>query len=225
MQNMLTNGDDAPPPYEPRDPNGGRPLANGTERVTSPADLHHNLESAIKAARPYNSTSVFQTPDANEIKETPSYCDKRPGHDLVSVSETREGIKLFLSRSHPSPDTFVRANMDAITTFATILTSVAQIFSLSTSSLHIFHDDSGSSIAFNGNGSIFCNLRYFVQLHMPGMQSEEGRVEALAYWWVTMCHELAHNLVSEHSAQHSFYTESFVAQYFRRMVWLAGRFR
>ena len=224
MQNMLTNGEDAPPPYEPRDPNGGKPLDNGTERVTSPADLHHNLESAIKAARPYNSSSVFQTPEANNIKETPSYCDKKPGHDLVNVAE-REGIKLFLSRSHPSPSNFINQNIEAINAFAAILTSVARIFDLPLSTMHIFHDDSGSSIAFNGNGSIFCNLRYFMQLHSPTLGSEEGRVEALAYWWVTVCHELAHNLVSEHSAQHSFYTESFVAQYFRRVMWQAARLK
>ena len=223
MQNMLTNGEDAPPPYEPRDPNGGRPVGPGTERVTSPADLHHNLESAIKASRPYNSSSVFQTPEANDIKETPSYCDKRPGHDLSIAAELRDGIKLFLSRTHPNPEKFIQTNMDSITTFVTILSGVAKIFDLSPSTLHIFHDESGASIAFNGNGSLFCNLRYFMQLHMPQMGSPEGHVEAMAYWWVTLCHELAHNLVSDHSAQHSYYTESFVAQYFRRMVWWASK--
>ena len=217
MQNLLTNGEDAPPPYEPRDPNGGKPLANGTERVTSPADLHHNLESAIKAARPYNSSSVFQTPEANNIKETPSYCDKKPGHDLVNVAE-REGIKLFLSRSHPAPSAFITQNIEAINAFAAILTSVARIFDLPLSTMHIFHDDAGSSIAFNGNGSIFCNLRYFMQLHLAQMDTPEGKVEAMAYWWITMCHELAHNLVGEHGARHSFYAESFAQGFFGKVV-------
>ena len=38
--------------------------------------------------------------------------------------------------------------------------------------------------------------------------------EAIIYWFVTLCHEVAHNLVSDHSSAHSFYTESLVTQYF-----------
>ena len=32
------------------------------------------------------------------------------------------------------------------------------------------------------------------------------------------CHELAHNLVKDHSAQHSFYAESFAQQYFGKVM-------
>ena len=220
MQNMLTNGEDAPPPYEPRDPNAGKA---GTEQVTSPADLHQNLESAIKASRAYNSSSLFSPPQTKDIKETPSYCDNKPGHDLEFVADLSNGIKLFLSRNHPDPTAFLQNNKDSIATFVFILTEVSRIFDLPESTVNIYHNDSGASIAFNSNGSLFCNLRYFMQLHMANLSTAEGKVEAMAYWFVTLCHELAHNLVGDHSSQHSYYTESFVAQYFRRMVWLASR--
>ena len=220
MANMLTNGEDAPPPYEPRDPNGS---GAGTEQVTSPKQLHHNLESAVKASRAYDSSALFSPPETHNIKETPSYCDSKPGHDLAFVAELNNGIKLFLSRNHPNPNAFLQDNKDSIAAFVWVLSECASIFALSSSTINVFHDESGAAIAFNSKGSLFCNLRYFMQLHMAHMNSAEGKVEAVAYWWITLCHELAHNLVSDHSAQHSYYTESFVAQYFRKMVWWASR--
>jgi hypothetical protein len=38
------------------------------------------------------------------------------------------------------------------------------------------------------------------------------------YWWVILCHELAHNLVADHSSNHSYYTEGFVSQYFGKVM-------
>ena len=111
----------------------------------------------------------------------------------------------------------------ALAEFVVVLVEVAKVFELPPQTINIFHDEQGASIAFNSNGSLFCNLRYYIQLHSAEMATPEGKVEAMAYWWITLCHELAHNLVSQHDSQHSYYTESFVAHYFRRMVWLAGR--
>jgi len=226
MQNMLTNGegqDAPPPPYETKDPSGGRAIEPGTEKVTSPRDLQQNLQSAIKSSRSFNSSTLFTPPETNSIKETPSYCDSKPGHDLAFISELSNGIKLFLSRRHPDPTSFLQTNRDALAQFALILVDTAAIFDLSPHTINVFHDEAGPTIAFNSNGSLFCNLRYFTQLHLAQMGAAEGRVEACAYWWITLCHELAHNLVKEHSAQHSYYTESFVAHYFRRMLWWASR--
>ena len=38
---------------------------------------------------------------------------------------------------------------------------LADVYKLPAASLHIFYDTSGSRIAFNRNGSIFLNLRYY----------------------------------------------------------------
>jgi len=224
MQNMLTNGSqqDAPPPYAAQDPNV-RSITPGTERVTSPRDLQSNLQSAIKATREFNASSLFSAPDTKEIKESPSYCDSKPGHDLKYIAELSNGIKLYLSRAHPDPNSFLQTYRDALATFVIVLAEVAQVFELPPQTINIFYDEQGASIAFNSNGSLFCNLRYYMQLHLASMDSPQGKVDAMSYWWITLCHELAHNLVSQHDAQHSYYTESFAAHYFRRMVWLSSR--
>ena len=41
------------------------------------------------------------------------------------------------------------------------MTPLANIYQLSITNLHIFYDHKGGVIAFNRNGSIFLNLRYF----------------------------------------------------------------
>ncbi|CAK4029887.1 Hypothetical predicted protein [Lecanosticta acicola] len=223
MQNLLTNGQDAPPPYTAQDPNV-RNVTPGTERVTSPRELQSNLQSAIKATREYNSSSLFSRPQTKQIKESSSYCDSAPGHDLQFITELgSNGIRLYLTRSHPDPNGFLQTYRQALAEFVVVLGEVANVFELPPQTINVFHDDSGPAIAFNSNGSLFCNLRYFMQLHSAQMSTSEGKVEAMAYWWITLCHELAHNLVSQHDQQHSYYTESFAAHYFRRMVWVASK--
>lgn len=231
MQNLLGNGDqndrpssDLPPPYEARDTTKDRNVAPGTERVTSPRDVQSNLTSAIKASREYSASNLFSAPQTKNVKETPSYCDHTPAQDIQLVSQLSNGFRLYLSRDNPNPNAFLQENQEAIANFVFVLQEVANVFELPAKTLNIYHDLKGAAIAFNSNGSLFCNLRYFLQLHAAEMGSGEGKVEAMAYWWITLCHELAHNLVQDHSSNHSYYTESFAASYFRRMVWLAGRF-
>ncbi|GIZ46351.1 hypothetical protein CKM354_000947900 [Cercospora kikuchii] len=194
----------------------------GTEVATSSRDVQENLQRAINSTRGYDSSTLFNPPQTNDVKETTSYCDSRPGHNLQYTAELNNGIKLYLDRSHSDPNTFLQTYREAIAVFVSILSELATIFQVSPQAIHVYHDLTGSAIAFNSNGSIFCNLRYFMQLHMAGMGSPHGRVEALAYWYMTLCHELAHNLVSNHDSNHSYYTESFAAHYFQRMLGLAG---
>jgi hypothetical protein len=228
VSSMSTNGHDEggnselPPAYTQKP----RPLPSaptpGDGKVSSPQDLQQNLQSAIKASRSYTANSLFSRPETNEIKESPSYCDSKPGHDLTFVRDLDQGMKFFLSRHTADTQTFFAAHRASIASFAALLVNCAAIFDLPVSTLNIFADQQGSTIAFNRNGSIFCNLRYFEQLHSSGLEtSSEGLMEAMAYWWITLCHELAHNLVGDHGPQHSYYSESFAHHYFPRMVWWA----
>ena len=61
----------------------------------------------------------------------------------------------------PDPDTFIGRMRDSLARFIYVVTPLAEIYSLPMTSLHIFYDMAGGLIAFNRNGSIFLNLRYF----------------------------------------------------------------
>jgi hypothetical protein len=112
---------------------------------------------------------------------------------------------VFLSRKITDKFRFMEANAGGINMFANVMLGVGEVLHLPRNSLHIFYEENSNTIAFNSNRSLFFNYKYFENLHLPDAQ--QGKTaDAMAYWWVTTCHELAHNLVSDHSAAHSFYT-------------------
>lgn len=213
--------EDAPPPYSQTEGHKSPTQMPQPETATAPHHLQQNLVNAIQASRAHNSTSVISQPAVNEVKEAGgSYCDARPGQDISFVGETSK-IRIFLSNSVAANGVgatkFMEANVSALKLFATVLLDCADIFALNRSTVHMFYDDAGSTIAFNQDQALFFNYRYFENLHLPLVQQGD-QTDAIVYWCVVMAHELSHNLVSDHSAQHSYYTEAMVIQYFGKIA-------
>jgi hypothetical protein len=179
-------------------------------RVTNPAVIQQNLLNAINATRPHGSSTLFSDPKVNEVKEQATYCDETAAKNLSFAAEASNGMKVFIAKDVAANFGLVLAeNGRSINAFAGILDELANVYSLARNALHIFYDESGSTIAFNSGGSIFCNLRFFMQLHakrLGASPSGEAKAEAATWWWVVLAHELAHNLVSLHNAEHSYYT-------------------
>lgn len=214
LQNFLGGDHPSQPPIE-QEPNGaakqpGSMLTKrpgGPETVSPPAAVQQNLVNAIQSSRAYNSSTLFSPPTTQEVKEQASYCDSTPESNITFLADTASGMRIFVSKTlSSSPTAFLAQNSSALNAFDALISDVAEIYNLPKKALHIFFDDAGGTIAFNSNGSIFCNFRFFAQLHERKMGTGEGRIEAAAYWWVVIAHELAHNLVKAHSAEHSFYT-------------------
>ncbi|KAF7513448.1 hypothetical protein GJ744_008742 [Endocarpon pusillum] len=223
----ITNGEEPPPPYaqenKPR-----QPKTLTANPVTAPHQMQQNLLSAIKKSRAYNSNALYSRGETNQIAETRSYCDEKMAQNLTFIASGAHGINIFLSTQQQQqlpptdPSTFLTQHSAGLSAFASLLKEAASVFALDLASLNIFYDK-GRSIAFNRQGSIFCNYLYFQQLHEERLVRGDGdRGDALLYWWVTLCHELAHNLVSDHSAEHSYYIEGFVMEYARRVVTKLG---
>ena len=125
----------------------------------------------------------------NEVKETRSYCDSRPGRNITYIGEIAS-IRIFLSKTiiekHNLPaTTFLAKNASALDLFASVLLDCARVFALANNCIHIFYDESGSTIAFNQNKSLFFNYRYFESLHLPLAQQGDS-TGALIYWYVVM---------------------------------------
>lgn len=190
--------------------NKGKQPQNEDGRVTNPAVIQQNLLNAVNATRAHGSSSVFSDPEVTEVKEQATYCDKKPAQNITFAAESSNGMKVYVAKTMSStPQNFLAANSAAINTFASILVEIGEVYSLSRRVLHIFYDESGGTIAFNTNGSLFCNFRFFLQLHasrLEGPNSGAAKVEAATWWWVVLAHELAHNLVSTHNSDHSYYT-------------------
>lgn len=201
-----------PPTYSPDDPvksesTPAKPKLLDPKPVTAPYQLQAALHSAVKSCRPHGSSSVFNKGQTNNIVETKSYCDERPGHDLQFVADSPPGPKIFFAQSVEDPSAFLAEHRAGFNIFASMLIECAKIFSLRLDSVSVFYDPDAKTIAFNRSGSIFCNYRYFLQLHESKILKDgNDKAEAFVYWWVIMCHELAHNLISDHSSNHSYYT-------------------
>ncbi|KAK1778396.1 hypothetical protein QBC45DRAFT_414331 [Copromyces sp. CBS 386.78] len=195
--------------------------SNNDGRVTSPAVVQQNLLSAIKSTRAHDSSGVFSPPTQTEITEQSTYCDSTPATNMNFVAEAPGGMRVFLAKDvSVNPGQFLSSNIAGISKFETLLRDVANVYNLPAQSLHIYYDEQGPTIAFNKSGSIFCNFRFFSQLHLAKLTGAGGmgRAEATVWWWVTIAHELAHNLVSPHNSAHSYYTESFIQEYFGKMM-------
>ncbi|KAJ5669223.1 hypothetical protein N7462_010293 [Penicillium macrosclerotiorum] len=207
-----------PPPYSASDPQESRP--EQPVSVSSPHRLNQELLSAVQACRPHGSSDVYSRPETNQISESKSYCDERPSHDLEFVATLPSGVNVLFVKSVPDRSAFLTSNRAGINLFASILLDCGSIFSMRPDSLSIFYDPGGKTIAFNRAGSIFCNYFYFQQLQEQSLlqSAMPDRTDAIVYWWVILCHELAHNLVGDHSSAHSYYTEGFVAQYFPKVA-------
>lgn len=195
----------SPPPYD-------EIQKGGTEKVSNPAEIQQNLHNAIQSSRPYNSSTLFSPPTTQNIKEQATYCDSTPSHNITFLADAANGMRIFVSKtSTTDPDAFLAANVHGLNTFSLLLQDVCDVYALPRSAMHIFHDDSGGTIAFNSGGALFCNFRFFSQLHEKKMAavgggSGQAKGDAGVYWWVVVAHELAHNIVKEHDARHSFYT-------------------
>lgn len=220
------SSEDAPPPYS--ETAGQKPQ---TESVTSNGAIKQNLLNAIQASRAHDSSDLFSPPSANRVKEQAEYCDSASGQNLTYFADTSNGTRVFTSNDRVNPNgpkltDFLAGNVSSLNVFATLLHEAADIYNLPRKAIHIFYDDHGNTIAFNSNGSIFCNFRFFEQLHLKKLESKGGeeKVEAGAYWWVVLAHELAHNLVSAHNSDHSFYTEQLIANYFPKMMARATKY-
>ncbi|KAM3470358.1 hypothetical protein MY5147_006459 [Beauveria neobassiana] len=221
--------EESPPPYaetEQRERQkglqGGSNDGLDTGKVTSPSVVQENLANAINATRAHGSNSVFSQPDVKEVKEQATYCDQNSAKDIQHVSNAPNGLKIYAAR-HLSvdPRQFLSSHRGAVNAFANLLVDVGRIYGLSSTVLHMYYDERGNTIAFNTGGSIFCNLRFFLQLHAAQVGEGEagaGWADAATWWWVVIAHELAHNLVAVHNSNHSYYTESFIQQYMGRMV-------
>ena len=61
----------------------------------------------------------------------------------------------------PNPEELMKTKRDAIARFIHVLIPIRDLYQLPPTSVHIFCDLAGSTIAFNRSASIFLNLRYF----------------------------------------------------------------
>lgn len=192
--------------------------------VTPQSNIRSNVTMAIKGCRPEEGKLVHNRREMQTIKESldEGYCDVS-GHvaelDHIGVMGT---MKIFIARGAPEPNTFITRKHDSLARFIYIVTPLANVYGLPMTALHIFYDLSGGLIAFNRNGSLFLNYRFFEAWHDQDVKNGDIN-QAYTSWYFTLAHEIAHNLVQPHNSEHEFYFSALCEAHIEKFLQLLSQ--
>ncbi|KAL8283592.1 hypothetical protein RQP46_005387 [Phenoliferia psychrophenolica] len=210
-------------PPTPRPGSGGTATgAGGSGTPTSTDAIRKNVAKAVQAARPESANNISNEVSKTQVREESSYCDSTGAANLQYIQDV-SGLRFYCDKSIVNPQSFAQDHLAALTRFVTlVLRPVGEVFQVDPRSLHVFHDLDSPLIAFNRGGAIYFNSRYYFSWH--DAEVTRGQLHnALISVYHSLAHELAHNLVQPHDAQHSFYFSSLCETYFLRMAQLLAK--
>jgi hypothetical protein len=173
-----------------------------------------NIQSAIKDCRPTGKESINTKhhQDPTEL-DRGGYCNDDQWENLnkaFSVPFAGRHVDIYYAIAESSTLTDLQSHLAA---FLPLIFGLTSIFSVNPAAVNIFLDKNSNTVAFNMGGSLFFNLAWFMALHSDTWGTREGRLRALDSWFCTYCHELAHNLVKDHNARHSWYQQQIIIEY------------
>ena len=121
---------------------------------------------------------------------------------------------------------FFTDNKNSLVTFYGLIIDElgSGVFGISqeSSTVHFYYDPESSTIAFNRNHSLFFNFSYFLanrhHLILTEKKDSKSIQRCKSFWFMTFCHELAHNFVNGHDVHHEFYMASFAETYLPNFI-------
>ncbi|KAI5889804.1 uncharacterized protein SCHCODRAFT_02635666 [Schizophyllum commune H4-8] len=183
--------------------------------VTPWSNIDRNVDIAMQGCRAESANVIKNGQEHMErVREAlnEGYCDiSNQVGDLTQLG-TISSFRVYATPDVPDKPTFLERKRDALNRFIGVIMPLAHVYQLPLSSLHLFMDMSGGVIAFNRNGSIFLNLRYYEAWH--DQEVRQGKLaQAFVSNYFTLAHEIAHNLVHPHNAEHEFYFSAICEKY------------
>jgi hypothetical protein len=101
--------------------------------------------------------------------------------------------------------------------FINILKVLADVFQITPKAIRVFYDDNINSIAFNREGELFFNLKFYIGLHDEKCKTKPT-MDAMTYWFMTLCHELAHNFIESHDSKHEVSIKQKKKNFFFKLI-------
>ncbi|CAF1437007.1 unnamed protein product, partial [Rotaria sordida] len=161
--------------------------------------------SMISSNRPYSQKEFNQTEtNRHEINNS---CEFIPSSNMIRYENLLHGIPLYIDKNVIITNLMI----DQGKQLAYLLSRLAQqVFNLPVQTIHLFRDIDSARIAFNSNGSLFYNLRYFEQvfadelkIHIENGSSLSSSSNPIVrrivnFYFMVTCHKLSHNIDSNH---------------------------
>jgi len=178
----------------------------------STLNLRKSLRDAVRTCRSNSGSVIDSKASVKVVNESQtSYCDVISGHSLYCVGSLQD-IELYIPNGTDKSEILSQSLRAPLIRFVNILKDLVEVFELAPKAVHVFFDNNASSIAFNRERSLFFNLKFYLGLHDEQCKNKPSS-DALTYWFMTFCHELAHNFVSLHNSEHEYYFSSFAENY------------
>ncbi|KAF8270077.1 hypothetical protein EI94DRAFT_1723808 [Lactarius quietus] len=193
-----------------RGPNSGGP------NVTLLSNISNNIDMAIRACAPKKSNLLrtyeeMQTVPVGETVDE-GYCDVFGKAVELNLVGTMSGVKVFAAQDLLEGESLLQRKQDVLARFLLLLNPLVAIYMIPQSGLHVFADNDEQLIAFNRNGSLFLNLRYYEARHDRYVQRGDFS-KAHISWYFTLAHEIAHNLVRPHNSEHEIFFTAICEAY------------
>ncbi|KAI6119159.1 hypothetical protein EDD16DRAFT_1791904 [Pisolithus croceorrhizus] len=180
------------------------PLSWTSREVIPQQYIRNNVKKAIEACTRWGGGKSAIHADTSQFL--------RSGLCKVSVDRVKclrdigqvKGVQVYLNEATLDRATFLESKHGPLARFVGVIIYLSKIYDIPTKSLHIFYDTSGGCIAFNCQGTIYLNLRYFEVWHDDQVKSG-NRQNAQIAWFLVLAHEIAHNLTDLHDSEHEFW--------------------
>ncbi|KAJ3270556.1 hypothetical protein HDV01_007706 [Terramyces sp. JEL0728] len=186
-------------------------------------ELAKQLELSIAAVKNSNESNFkAKFPSITNGPPVIHLCNVLTDQELSLVT-TVDSIPIFVEKKvSEEGNRIISSNTEGISRFGKVLLFISKCFNLPDNAVHIYLDSDGSTIAFNRNKTLFFNLRYYLAWQYDtGLQGYNLKLEnpnTIYYWFMTFCHELAHNFHGPHDSTHEYWMSSFAEQYLGRLV-------
>jgi hypothetical protein len=173
-----------------------------------------NIANAIKECRPTNMEAINTKhhQDPTELDKG-GYCNGEQWenlHKAFTIPYANRTVDVYYGKNQSESPASLQGSLSS---FLPLIFGLTSIFGVNPAAVNIFLDSKSNTVAFNLSGSLFFNLAWYMALHETNFQTVEGRLRAADSWFFTYAHELAHNLVSDHNARHSWYQQQIAIEY------------
>ncbi len=112
-----------------------------------------------------------------------------------------DGIKFYVPKGVDDPFKVLSSYHSLLNRFINVLKDLVKVFELAPNFVHVFYDNNTNSIAFNDKRLLFFNFKFYHELHADE-SSIKYKIDAITYWYMIFCHELAHNFIQDHDSKH-----------------------